>query len=131
MDSRRARSHRPDPGPCRAEVHRQRKALSWRRDLLDGWTFHVDVPAGVSSVEASLDFISPAGSEGIYTGGATATDRMAVINWNAMLLYPEGWTSDELTYTASLRLPADWKFGTSLAGGLAIGSEKSNSRQFR
>ena len=92
------------------------KPLAWRRDLLDGWTFHVEVPAGVSSIEASLDFISPAGSdEGIYTGGAMATDRLAVLNWNAMVLYPAGWTSDELTYTPSLRLPANWKFGTSLA----------------
>lgn len=81
------------------------KSLSWRRDLLDGWTFHVDVPVGASSVEAALDFISPVGSEGIYTGGATATDRLAVVNWNDVLLYPEGWTSDDLTYTASLRLP--------------------------
>src|SRR5215470_18412085 len=43
------------------------KPLTWRRDLLDGWTIHVEVPAGVTSVEAALDFISPAGSEGIYT----------------------------------------------------------------
>jgi predicted metalloprotease with PDZ domain len=100
------------------------KALAWRRDLLDGWTFHVEVPPGVSSVEASLDFISPAGSdEGVYTGGATATDKMAVINWNAMLLYPAGWTSDELSYSVSLRLPADWKFGTSLALASQSGSE--------
>jgi predicted metalloprotease with PDZ domain len=100
------------------------KTLSWRRDLLDGWTFHVDMPAGVSSVEASLDFISPAGSDGgVYTGGATATDKMAVINWNAMLLYPAGWTSDELSYSASLRLPADWKFGTSLAVASQSGAE--------
>ena len=99
------------------------KILSWRRDLLDGWTFHVEVPAGVSSVEAALDFISPAGSEGIYTGGATATDRLAVINWNDVLLYPEGWPSDDLTYTASLRLPADWKFGTSLVVTSQSGGE--------
>ena len=100
------------------------KSLVWRRDLLDGWTFHVEVPAGVSSVEASLDFISPAGSEeGIYTGGATATDRLAVVNWNAMVLYPAGWTSDDLTYTASLRLPANWKFGTSLAVASQSGGE--------
>ncbi len=91
------------------------QALPWRRDLLDGWTFHVEVPAGVSNIEATLDFISPAGSEGIYTGGATATDRMAVINWNDVVLYPEGWSSDDLIYTASLRLPAQWKFGTSLS----------------
>ena len=97
--------------------------LRWRRDLLDGWTFHVEVPAGASSIEASLDFISPAGSEGIYTGGPTATDRLAVLNWNDVLLYPEGWTSDDLTYTASLRLPADWKFGTSLAVTSQSGAE--------
>ena len=99
------------------------KTLTWRRDLLDGWTFHVEVPAGASSIEASLDFISPAGSEGIYTGGATATDKMAVINWNDVLLYPEGWPSDDLTYTASLHLPKDWKFGTSLAVTSQSGSE--------
>jgi len=97
--------------------------LSWRRDLLDGWTFHVDVPAGVTSVEASLDFISPVGEAGIYTGGATATDRMAVINWNTMLLYPEGWTSDELTFQATLRLPPGWKFGTSLPVASQSGEE--------
>ena len=99
------------------------KTLPWRRDLLDGWTLHVEVPAGVSSIEAALDFISPAGSEGIYTGGATATDKMAVINWNDVLLYPAGWPSDDLTYTASLRLPADWKFGTSLAVSSQAGGE--------
>src|ERR1700720_2204777 len=30
--------------------------LPWRRDLLDGWTFHVEVPAGAASVEAALGF---------------------------------------------------------------------------
>ncbi|HMH05592.1 MAG TPA: hypothetical protein VK579_02810, partial [Terriglobales bacterium] len=99
------------------------QTLPWRRDLLDGWTFHLDVPAGASGVEASLDFISPAGSEGVYTGGATATDRMAVLNWNAVLLYPQGWTSDELIYDASLRLPAGWKFGTSLPVASQSGDE--------
>src|SRR5690348_15388169 len=52
--------------------------LKWRRDLQDGWTLHVDVPTGVSSVNASLDFISPTGEEGIYTAAASATDKLAV-----------------------------------------------------
>jgi predicted metalloprotease with PDZ domain len=103
--------------------------LTWRRDLLDGWTFHVEVPAGVTSVEASLDFISPAGQEGIYTGGATATDRMGVINWNTMLLYPAGWTSDELTYEATLKLPTGWKFGTSLSVSGETGDDLKGQRQ--
>src|SRR5438128_6226678 len=99
------------------------QTLKWRRDLLDGWTFHIEVPAGASSVEASLDFISPAGSEGIYTGGASATDRMAVSSWNTVVLYPEGWTSDELTYEPTLKLPSGWKFGTSLSATSQSGSE--------
>src|SRR5437867_4851070 len=84
------------------------QTLKWRRDLLDGWTIHVEVPAGASSVDASLDFISPAGPGGIYTGGASATDKMTVVNWNTMLIYPSGSTSDDLTYAASLPLPAAW-----------------------
>jgi predicted metalloprotease with PDZ domain len=92
------------------------RELNWRRDLLDGWTFHVALPAGVNSVDAELDYLSPAGEEGqgIYTGGASATAKMTVISWNTLVLYPQGWTSDELTYKASLRLPTGWKFGTSL-----------------
>jgi predicted metalloprotease with PDZ domain len=99
------------------------KALTWRRDLQDGWTFHVDVPAGVSSVDASLDFISPVGEEGIFTAGASATDRMTVLSWNTLLLYPSGWTTDELTYQASVRLPEGWKFGTPLPIASQSGAE--------
>src|SRR5436853_2696936 len=99
------------------------QTCKWRRDLLDGWTLHVEVPAGATSVDASLDFISPAGSEGIYTGGASATDKMTVISWNTMLIYPAGWTSDELTYEASLRLPQGWKFGTPLPIASQSGSD--------
>ena len=39
---------------------------------------------------------------------------MAVISWNQVLLYPKGWKSDDLTYVASLKLPAGWKYGTAL-----------------
>jgi predicted metalloprotease with PDZ domain len=92
--------------------------LKWRRDLKDGWTFHVDVPSGVTSVHVSLDFTSPAGheGEGIYTGGATATAKLALLDWHTVLLYPAGPPSDQLQYKASLRLPAGWKYSTSLNG---------------
>jgi len=99
------------------------QTLKWRRDLLDGWTFHVEVPAGVSAVNASLDFVSPTGEEGLFTGGASATDKMTVLSWNTVLLYPAGWTSDELTYQASLRLPEGWKFGTPLPIASQSGAE--------
>jgi predicted metalloprotease with PDZ domain len=90
------------------------KPLKWRRDLLDGFTIHVDVPAGETEVNAELDFLSPATFEGGFSAGSSATDKMAVISWNQVLLYPKGWKSDELTYIASLKIPADWKYGTPL-----------------
>jgi predicted metalloprotease with PDZ domain len=90
------------------------KTLKWRRDLLDGFTIHVDVPAGENEVNAELDFLSPATFEDGFTAGSSATDKMAVISWNQVLLYPKGWKSDDLTYIASLKLPAGWKYGTPL-----------------
>ncbi len=90
------------------------KTLKWRRDLLDGFTIHVEVPAGESEVNAELDFLSPATFESGFSAGSSATDKMAVISWNQVLLYPKGWKSDELTYIASLKLPANWKYGTAL-----------------
>ena len=90
------------------------KTLTWRRDLLDGFTFHVEVPAGESEVTADLDYASPTSSEPGYSAGMAATDKLYVLNWNTLLLYPAGHSSDQLNYEATLRLPAGWKFGTSL-----------------
>jgi predicted metalloprotease with PDZ domain len=102
--------------------------LKWRRDLLDGWTFHVEVPTSATTVEAKLDFISPAGSEGAYTAGASATDKLAVLAWNTLLLYPEGWTADELQFTASLKLPPQWKFNTPLPVAETTGDQVSGQQ---
>ncbi len=90
------------------------KSLKWRRDLLDAFTLHVEVPPGESEVKAELDFLSPATFEAGFSAGSSATDKMAVISWNQVLLYPQGWKSDEITYAASLKLPANWKYGTPL-----------------
>ena len=99
------------------------KTLQWRRDLLDGFTFHVEVPPGESEVVANLDYASPASFEPGYSAGMSATEKLYIVNWNALLLYPAGYGSDQLTYRASLRLPAGWKFGTSLHVAEQVGSE--------
>jgi predicted metalloprotease with PDZ domain len=102
------------------------KPLPWRRDLLDGFTIHVEVPAGESEVSVELDFLSPAVFEGGFSAGSSATDKLAIISWNQVLLYPKGWKSDDINYTASLKLPEGWKFGTSLP----VASQSGNQIQF-
>ena len=105
------------------------RTLKWRRDLFDGFTIHVDVPAGENEVSAELDFLSPAIFEGGFSAGSSATDKMAVISWNQVLLYPKGWKSDDLTYVASLKLPANWKFGTALPIASTTGDQPNAEAQ--
>jgi predicted metalloprotease with PDZ domain len=40
--------------------------------------------------------------------------KVGVINWNTVLLYPEGASIDVLNATVQLQLPEGWKYGTSL-----------------
>ena len=92
------------------------KALAWRRDLLDGWTFHVEVPAGVIQRRSLAGFHLARRVEKASTPAAPRPPtRWQSSTGTPCCCIPQGWTSDELTYTASLRLPAGWKFGTSLA----------------
>ncbi|MFZ0797591.1 MAG: hypothetical protein WAM98_07365, partial [Terriglobales bacterium] len=64
------------------------KTLKWRRDLLDGFTFHVEVPPGENEVVANLDYASPASFEPGYSAGMAATEKLYIVNWNTLLLYP-------------------------------------------
>jgi predicted metalloprotease with PDZ domain len=86
----------------------------WRRDDVDMYAIHVDVPAGADAVEVALDFLSPASLSG-FSSAASATPHLALLTWNQLLLYPQGTKSDEVTFKPSLRLPSGWKYGTSLA----------------
>jgi predicted metalloprotease with PDZ domain len=104
------------------------QTLKWRRDLLDGFTLHVDIPAGVTEISAELDFLSPATFESGFSAGSSATDKLAIISWNQVLLYPKGWKSDDLTYVASLKLPANWKFATSLPIASTNGGNPNNAQ---
>ncbi len=86
--------------------------LVWRRDLVDMYAFLVQVPAAATTLEVSVDFLLP--TQGMFSGGASASAQMSVLSWNQVLLYPKGWTSDQLTYSATLRLSEGWKYGTAL-----------------
>jgi predicted metalloprotease with PDZ domain len=98
--------------------------LKWRRALDDNWTVLVEVPPGVQEVHASLDFLSPVGgNEALFSAGASATEKLAIISWNQVVLYPKGWTADQVTYSPSVRLPAGWKFGTALPVSSQTGGE--------
>jgi predicted metalloprotease with PDZ domain len=88
------------------------KELTWRRDLLDMYAFHVTVPPGASTLEVALDFLLPSG--GRFSAGASATNELAMISWNEAVLYPAGLAANEINVAPSLKLPAGWRYGTAL-----------------
>src|SRR6266851_990204 len=87
------------------------KPVAWKRDQEDLFAFHCDVPEGAEGVEASLAFLLPSTKEG-FTSAASSSAKLAVINWNQVLLYPRGAKIQEAQVRASLRVPAGWKLGT-------------------
>src|SRR5260221_5109346 len=60
--------------------------LTWRRDLLDTCTFHVDLPAAASSVDAALDYLYAAALASGLSSGSSASDKIAVLNWSQTLV---------------------------------------------
>jgi predicted metalloprotease with PDZ domain len=82
------------------------KTIPWQRDLLDVYTFHLEIPAGVSRLDAKYDYIEP--------DGVSATDKLLVLEWNEVVLYPAGVPAQQITYEARLLMPDGWKFGTPL-----------------
>jgi predicted metalloprotease with PDZ domain len=96
------------------------KEIEWRRDDVDMYAFHCEIPAGASELEVSLDYVSPSGAS-VGRENPSATAQLAILNWYTVLLYPKGARSDDLTYIASLQVPEGWKYATALPVANASG----------
>ncbi|MDD5543233.1 MAG: M61 family peptidase [Acidobacteriia bacterium] len=98
------------------QMHAAGKPVAWRRDSLDMYTFHCEIPKGVETLEVSLDYLSPNSS---ITGNGygftpNATAKLAIVPWNQVLLYPAGVPASMIDYQTSLKIPSGWKIGTAL-----------------
>ncbi len=100
--------------------------VAWKRDSVNMYAYHVDVPAGASSLDVAFDQIQPPDTAG-FSSGASTTTELAILNWNQVLMYPEGVPSDQLRYQANLRVPDSWRYGTALP----IARESRNEIEFQ
>ena len=97
-------------------------ALAWQRDDIDMYAFHVTVPdKGASVLDIALDAITSEDSAG--GGGPAASANVLDLNWNAVVLYPQGVDSDAVQIEPSVTLPAGWKFGTALTPTRSSGNQ--------
>ena len=97
------------------------KSIQWQRDPIDLYTFKVEVPPGARAIEVGLDYLAPVELER-HSSGATATDHVAIVNWNLVVVYPGGARADEIPFRATLKLPPGWSWGSALASSRSSGA---------
>ena len=85
--------------------------VRWKRDPLDMHTFRLDVPAGVRELKISFDYLSS--QDGARTR-VVQSPELAYIQWDKLILYPQGPAISELAVAAKLTLPTGWAWAGAL-----------------
>ena len=92
------------------------KTLAWRRDPVDVYAFHVDVPEGAPSLDIGFQFVSATDPS---QGRVVMTGAMLNLQWEAMSLYPAGYFTRQIPVRASVTYPQGWRAATALRGTTA------------
>jgi predicted metalloprotease with PDZ domain len=87
------------------------QVLPWRRDPLDVFAFHLEVPQGLHELEVAFQFLSPHDKN---QGRVVMTPEMLDLQWNALSLYPAGYYANRIQAQASVTYPAGWQSATAL-----------------
>jgi len=91
------------------------KTIPWRRDDTDLYQFHVDIPQGVTTLHVHLDCIVL----------ARISDKLAVLEWEKLMLYPANTPVRNIPIQPSVKVPAGWGIGTALQ---PVGSYDPNAK---
>ena len=94
------------------------RPIEWVRDPEEMYAIHCVVPAGATAVDAAFDYLI----EGTR-GSTSSTPKLAVLDWNQVILYAQGAPAESLTVQSTLRVPRGWKCGTALPVERVSGNE--------
>jgi predicted metalloprotease with PDZ domain len=89
------------------------QTVAWSRDPVDMFAFHIEVPAGASTLMVTFSVLGAREAEA-PTADRRATEQLAAVQWNRLLMYPAGAESDTLDYDATLVLPEGWRHASAL-----------------
>jgi predicted metalloprotease with PDZ domain len=87
------------------------KEIGWQRDPVDMFAFHVDVPAGATTVQADFQYLSPLDPK---DGRVVVTPNMLDVQWRPQILFPAGYYQRDIPVRASVSLPESWQYATAL-----------------
>ena len=100
------------------------RRIAWLRDRVNVYAFHVNVPAGIDTVDVEFQYLAPLRSR---EGRISMSSKMADLAWNTVLLYPAGHFARRISFAPSIKLPADWQF----ASALEVKSHEGNTVSFK
>jgi predicted metalloprotease with PDZ domain len=92
--------------------------LAWRRDPVNVFAFHVDVPAGANALDLEFQFVSPTQAT---QGRIAVTREMLNLQWEVALLYPAGHYASQIRIAPTVKLPTGWRFAAALDGAETAG----------
>lgn len=85
--------------------------LAWTRDPVQVFAFHVEVPAGVTELQLSYQFLSAVEAK---VGRQVMTPDMLNLQWLQMGFYPAGYFTRQIPVEASVKLPEGWSHASAL-----------------
>jgi predicted metalloprotease with PDZ domain len=92
-------------------VRAGKQRIEWKRDPVEMFAFHIDVPEGAKTLELEFQFDSAVETK---EGRIMMTPAMLSLEWNTVALYPAGYFSRGIAFLPSVTLPHGWKFATAL-----------------
>ncbi|MGB5079054.1 MAG: peptidase M61 [Sphingorhabdus sp.] len=95
------------------------KILKWKRDPVEVYAFHVEVPSDTNFVDVEFQFTAPVRES---EGRINVTTNMTNIQWEQVALYPAGHFTRAIEVRPSVTLPPGWTGIAALDGAKVIGN---------
>ncbi|MDB5043353.1 MAG: family peptidase [Candidatus Eremiobacteraeota bacterium] len=102
-------------------VRAGRTVLPWRRDPVDLFAFHLDVPSGAGALDVDFEYLGA--QQGLNSTARFSTPNLFTLTWNKVVLTPAGRDDAAVVLAPSLRLPSPaWRYATALETASANGA---------
>lgn len=89
------------------------RPLGWRRDPVDVYAFHLDVPPGTKAITADFQYLAATERD---QGRIKIGEAMMDLQWENLSLYPAGYRVSRIPVQARVTFPAGWTDATALRG---------------
>ncbi len=93
------------------QIRANGKRVEWKRDPVDVFAFHIDVPAGAKKLDLEFQFISATVPD---QGRIVMTPNVMSLQFNSMSLYPAGYFTRRIPIKASVKYPDGWTAASGL-----------------